>query len=295
MKSRILRATAASNTIRIFVANTTAMVNKAQAVHRASPVAIAALGRTLTATSIMGLMAKSHNEKITVTIDGKGPLGQIVAVGDAKGNVKGYISHPNVEGTNLYAGKLDVGSAVGIDGSITVIKDFGLKEPYMGSCPLVTGEIAEDLAAYFTFSEQQPSGVALGVLIDRDYTVKAAGGYIIQVMPDIEEETLTRLEDKLSKLEPITSIIEKGLTLEEMLDYILGDMETNILEYYDVDFICDCSRERLERALISIGEKDLREIIEEDKQAELVCHFCNQKYHFDEEDLIGLLKEATGN
>ncbi len=239
MKSKVLRATAASGTIRIFIANTTAMVDKAQSFHNGSAVAIAALGRALTATSIMGLMSKSEKEKTTLTIDGKGPLGQIVAVGDASGNVKGYVSYPDVEGTNLYDGKLDVGSAVGIGGNLTVIKDLGLKEPYIGASPLVTGEIAEDLAAYFTFSEQQPSGVALGVLVDTDYTIKAAGGYIIQVMPDIEEETLTRLEDKLKTIDPITSIIEKGLTLEEILDHILGDMDPKILEYYDVDFIRD--------------------------------------------------------
>lgn len=293
MKSRVIRATAASNKIRVFIADTTAMVDKVQNLHQTSPVAIAALGRTLTATSIMGLMLKSDKEKITVTINGGGPLGQIVVVGNAKGNVKGYVSRPNTESTNLYPGKLDVGSAVGKNGSITVIKDLGMKEPYVGSYPLATGEIAEDFAAYFTYSEQQPSGVALGVLVDVDYSIKAAGGYIIQVLPDIDEETLTKLEDKLTTLEPITSIIEKGLSPEEVLDYILGDMEPTILETYDVDFICDCNEERLEQVLISIGEKDLREITEEDKQAELVCHFCNKKYHFDEQHLTRLLNEIT--
>ncbi|MBU5677026.1 Hsp33 family molecular chaperone HslO [Alkaliphilus sp. MSJ-5] len=292
MKSTIIRATAASNKIRVFVANTTAMIDKVHKLHETSPVAIAALGRTLTATSIMGLMLKSEKEKITVNINGGGPLGPIVVVGNSKGNVKGYVSHPNTESTNLYPGKLDVGSAVGRDGSITVIKDLGLRDPYVGSYPLVTGEIAEDFAAYFTFSEQQPSGVALGVLIDVDYTIKAAGGYIVQVLPGIDEETLTKLEDKLASLEPITSIIEKKSTPEEMLDYILGEMEPTILESYEVDFICDCNEERLEQVLISIGEKDLREITEEDKKAELVCHFCNKKYQFNEEQLRKLLDEV---
>ncbi|QUH20242.1 Hsp33 family molecular chaperone HslO [Alkaliphilus sp. B6464] len=292
MKSTIIRATAASNKIRVFVANTTAMIDKVHRLHETSPVAIAALGRTLTATSIMGLMLKSEKEKITVNINGGGPLGPIVVVGNSKGNVKGYVSHPNTESTNLYPGKLDVGSAVGKDGSITVIKDLGLRDPYVGSYPLVTGEIAEDFAAYFTFSEQQPSGVALGVLIDVDYTIKAAGGYIVQVLPGIDDETLTKLEDKLASLEPITSIIEKKSTPEEMLDYILGEMEPTILESYEVDFICDCNEERLEQVLISIGEKDLREITEEDKKAELVCHFCNKKYQFNEEQLRKLLDEV---
>ncbi len=293
MKSKIIRATAASNKIRIFIADTTSMINKAQVIHKASPVAIAALGRTLTASSIMGLMLKSNKEKITITINGGGPLGQIVVVGNSKGDVKGYLPHPNIENINLHPGKLDVGRAVGKNGNITVIKDLGMKEPYVGTSPLVSGEIAEDLAAYFTLSEQQPSGVALGVLVDTDYSIKAAGGYIIQAMPGIDEDTLVKLEDKLKRLESITSIIEKGLRPEEILDYILGDMEAKILETYDVDFVCDCNEERLEKALISIGEKDLREIIEEDKQAELVCHFCNKKYHFDEEDLRKLLNEAV--
>ncbi len=293
MSSKIIRATAASNKLRVFVANTTEMVNKAQDLHQASPVAIAALGRTLTATSIMGLMSKSEKEKLTVTINGGGPLGQIVVVGNYTGNVKGYVTNPNTESTNLYPGKLDVGKAVGKNGNITVIKDLGLKDPYVGSYPISTGEIAEDFAAYFAFSEQQPSGVALGVLVDTDYTIKAAGGYIIQVLPNIDEETLTKLEKKLASLEPITSIIEKKNTPEEILEYILGDLEPTILESYDVDFICDCNEERLEKVLISIGEKELREIIEEDKQAELVCHFCNKKYHFDEEQLRKLLSEIT--
>ncbi len=293
MKSTIIRATAASNKMRIFVANTTAMVDKVQKLHEASPVAIAALGRTLTATSIMGLMLKSEKEKITVTINGGGPLGSIVVVGNSKGNVKGYVSHPNTESTNLYPGKLDVGSAVGRDGNITVIRDLGLKEPYVGSYPLSTGEIAEDFAAYFAFSEQQPSGVALGVLVDVDYTIKASGGYIVQILPDIDEETLTQLEERLGSLEPITSIIDKIQSPEEILNYILGEFEPTVLETYEVDFICDCNEERLEQVLMSIGEKDLREIVEEDKQAELVCHFCNKKYHFDEESLTRLLDEIT--
>jgi len=293
VKSTVVRATASSNKIRIFVANTTSMINKVQNLHGTSPVAIAALGRTLTATSIMGLMLKSEKEKITVTINGGGPLGPIVVVGNSKGNVKGYVSYPNAESTNLYPGKLDVGSAVGKDGSITVIRDLGLKEPYVGSYPLVSGEIAEDFASYFTFSEQQPSGVALGVLVDVDHTIKAAGGYIVQVLPDIDEETLTKLEDKLASLEPITSIIQNNATPEEMLNYILEGLEPTILESYDVDFICDCNEERLEKVLISIGEKDLREITEEDKKAELVCHFCNKKYNFNEEHLIRLIDEIT--
>lgn len=293
MKSKVIRATAASNKIRIFVADTTEMVDKAQRLHQATPVAIAALGRTLTATSIMGLMSKSDKEKLTVTIDGGGPIGQIVTVGNSTGNVKGYVSNPKVESTNIYPGKLDVGRAVGKNGRISVTRDLGLREPYVGSNPLVTGEIAEDFAGYFAFSEQQPSGVALGVLVDVDYTVKASGGYIVQVLPGADEETIAKLEEKLTFLEPITSIVDKKSTPEEILDHIFKDLNPTILASYEVDFICDCNDERLEKALISIGEKNLTEIIEEDKHAELVCHFCNTKYQFDEDHLKRLLKEAT--
>lgn len=291
MKSVVIRGTAAENSIRVFIANTTTMVEKARRVHEASPVAIAALGRTLTAVSMMGLMLKSENHKLTVKINGGGKLGSIVVVGNSFGNVKGYVVHPQTESTYIRPGKLNVGEAVGTKGDITVIKDLGLKDPYVGASSLVSGEIGEDFASYFLNSEQQPSAVALGVLVERDYTIKAAGGFIIQVLPNIHEETLSKLEEKLANLEPITVLMDKGMKEEEILNHVLGDFSPDILEKYDVDFVCDCSKERFERALISIGKKDLTEIIEEDEGAELVCHFCNKKHYFNKEELQKLLDE----
>ena len=293
MMSKILRATAANNYIRVFVADTTAMVEKARSMHQASPVAIAALGRTLTATSIMGVMLKGDKHKITVKINGGGPLGPIVVVGNAEGNVKGYVANPQVEGTLLFDNKLNVGEAVGKNGEIVVIKDIGLKEPYSGTYPLVSGEIAEDFASYFLYSEQQPSAVGLGVLVDVDYTIKAAGGYIIQVLPDIDENLLFILENRIQELESISTLLSREMGAEAILDYIIGDMEYKLLETYEVDFLCDCHEERLENALISIGRDELTEIIEEDGGAEMVCHFCNSKYYFDKERLLGLLERMN--
>ncbi len=289
MKNKVLRVTAANNSIRGFFSNTTALVEKAKELHITSPVAIAALGRTLTATSIMGLMLKEDNHKITVKINGGGPLGSIVVVANSEGNVKGYVANPQVESTYIRENKLNVGEAVGTNGAITVIKDIGLKDPYVGSYPLTTGEIAEDFASYFLYSEQQPAAVALGILIDVDYTIKASGGFVVQVMPDISEEVLTKLEDKLTTIESITVLMDKGMTEEEILNHVLGDFDPKILQEYEVDFICDCHVERLEQALISIGRKELVDMIEEDGGAEMTCHFCNKKYYFDKDHLTRLL------
>jgi molecular chaperone Hsp33 len=294
MKSNIIRATAANNSIRAFVANTTHMIEEARKIHHASPVAIAALGRTLTVTSIMGLMLKGEDEKITVRINGGGPLGSIIVVGYASGNVKGYIENAQVEGTTIRPGKLNVGEAVGVDGSIKVIKDLGLFNPYTGTYPLVSGEIGEDFAAYFMHSEQQPSAVAVGVLIDVDYSVKAAGGFIIQVLPDIDAITLAKLEDKIKGMESITSLMSRGIKEEDLLNFVLDGMEPQINSRQEVDFICDCSRERLGKALLSVSKKDLEEMINEDGGAELICHFCNKKYFFDKAYLIQQLNAMYG-
>ena len=291
MKSTVIRGTAANNSIRVFVADTTNMVEKVRKVHVTSPVASAALGRTMTATSIMGLMLKSENHKLTVQIKGGGKLGSIVVVGDSFGNVKGYVANPQVESSYTKPGKLNVGEAVGNKGDLTVIKDLGLKDPYVGTSSLVSGEIAEDFASYFLNSEQQPTAVALGVLVDRDYTIKAAGGFIIQVLPNVDEETIKKLEEKVMNLEPITTLMDKGMNEEDIFNFILEGMSPMILERYEVDFVCDCNKDRLEKALISIGRTELEEIIEEDEGAELVCHFCNEKYHFNKEELQKLLSE----
>lgn len=288
--SYILRGTSKNHGIRIFAADTTSMVEEARRLHNTSPVASAALGRALTASSIMGIMMKGDNDKLTLSINGKGPLGTIVCVADSKGTVKGYVSNPLVDIPSRADGKLDVGSAVGINGLVTIIKDMGMKEPYTGQYPLVNGEIAEDLTAYYAYSEQQPSAIALGVLVDVDYSIKAAGGFIVQLMPEAEEKDIDILEKNLSQITSVSHLIDDGKTPEDLINLVLKDLEPMIYEKIPVQYKCDCSRERIEKALISIGKKDLDEIIKEDKLAEISCHFCNTVYHFNEAELIDLRK-----
>jgi molecular chaperone Hsp33 len=288
--SYILRGTSKNHGIRIFAADTTSMVEEARRLHNTSPVASAALGRALTASSIMGIMMKGDNDKLTLSINGKGPLGTIVCVADSKGTVKGYVSNPLVDIPSRADGKLDVGSAVGIKGLVTIIKDMGMKEPYTGQYPLVNGEIAEDLTAYYAYSEQQPSAIALGVLVDVDYSIKAAGGFIVQLMPEAEEKDIDILEKNLSQITSVSHLIDDGKTPEDLINLVLKDLEPMIYEKIPVSYKCDCSRERIEKALISIGKKDLDEIIKEDKLAEISCHFCNTVYHFNESELIDLRK-----
>ena len=288
--SYILRGTSKNHGIRIFAADTTSMVEEARRLHNTSPVASAALGRALTASSIMGIMMKGDNDKLTLSINGKGPLGTIVCVADSKGTVKGYVSNPLVDIPSRADGKLDVGSAVGINGLVTIIKDMGMKEPYTGQYPLVNGEIAEDLTAYYAYSEQQPSAIALGVLVDVDYSINAAGGFIVQLMPEAEEKDIDILEKNLSQITSVSHLIDDGKTPEDLINLVLKDLEPMIYEKIPVSYKCDCSRERIEKALISIGKKDLDEIIKEDKLAEISCHFCNTVYHFNEAELIDLRK-----
>ena len=288
--SYILRGTSKNHGIRIFAADTTCMVEEARRLHNTSPVASAALGRALTASSIMGIMMKGDNDKLTLSINGKGPLGTIVCVADSKGTVKGYVSNPLVDIPSRADGKLDVGSAVGINGLVTIIKDMGMKEPYTGQYPLVNGEIAEDLTAYYAYSEQQPSAIALGVLVDVDYSIKAAGGFIVQLMPEAEEKDIDILEKNLSQITSVSHLIDEGKIPEDLINLVLKDLEPMIYEKIPVSYKCDCSRERIEKALISIGKKDLDEIIKEDKLAEISCHFCNTVYHFNEAELIDLRK-----
>jgi molecular chaperone Hsp33 len=293
MKNYVIRAVAANQSIRAFAAITTDMVEQARQIHEATPVATAALGRTLTAGAMMGVMLKGDKDKISIQIKGEGPLKQLLVAADYKGNVKGYVANPYVELPLREDGKLDVGSAVGKEGKLVVIKDLGLKEPYIGQLELTSGEIAEDITAYFAVSEQQPSAVALGVLVDRDRTVKASGGFIIQPLPGVRDEIITIIEDRLSYMPPITEMIDGNKSPEEVLEMILEDLDVEILEKKEVHLNCDCSVDRLEKALMSIGAKDLRELIDEDGQAELTCHFCNTKYHFDKPHLERLYTEAT--
>ncbi|WP_317367096.1 Hsp33 family molecular chaperone HslO [uncultured Tyzzerella sp.] len=288
----ILRATAGEGSVRVFIANTKETVQQAFLHHKTSPVMSAALGRALTAVSIMGSMLKSDDDLITIKIKGDGPGKGLIVTGDSKARVKGYPFNPIVDIPLKPNGKLDVQNALG-EGSLTVIKDMGLKEPYVGQIPLVSGEIAEDLTYYFAKSEQTPSAVSLGVLVDRDYSIKQAGGFIIQVMPNADENIINSLETKLATIKPFTTLLEEGNTIEDILNILLGDFGVNVLDKIPVKFYCNCSKERVEKALISIGKEEIENIIKEDKKATLHCHFCDKDYNFNEEDLKNILNECT--
>lgn len=288
--SHILRGASKDGSIRIFVADTTDLVEEARKFHNTTPVVSAALGRVLTATSIMGIMMKGEKDKLTVIVKGNGPIGSITAVSDSNGIVKGYPFNPEVNIPLRPDKKLDVGTAVGSEGVLSVIKDLGMKEPYNGQFELVNGEIAEDLTAYFAYSEQQPSAVALGVLVDKDYTIKASGGFIVQLMPDAHEESIEILEKNLEKIQSVSHLIEEGFTSKEILNIIMKDLEPVIYDEINVRYFCDCSRDRIEEALISLGNEEIQSIIDEDEEAEIVCHFCNKKYHFEKKDLKNLIK-----
>lgn len=292
MKDYVIRAIDKNKNIRIFISTTTNMVNKARQIHNTYPTATAAMGRLITAASIMGVMLKSKQDRLTLQIRGDGPIGTMVAVSDYNGNVKALVGTPNVDLPPREDGKFDVGGVVGKNGNIIVIKDYGLKKPYVGQVPLVTGEIAEDLANYYVVSEQQPSAVALGVLVGKDEIVKSAGGFILQVLPNIEEDELTKLENCLNNMESVSSLINKGMTPEEILDHIFGDFSMEVLERKEIEFVCDCSKEKMTKALISIGKDEIKDIIETDGMAELTCHFCNKKYVFNESDLQKILEKS---
>ena len=294
MGDYIIRATAANDSIRAFAATTRETVQKARELHNTTPVASAALGRLLTAGAMMGIMLKGEKDLVTIQIKGDGLLEGEIVTADSKGRVKGYVFNPNVDIPPKSPTKLDVGGAVG-KGFLTVIKDLGLKEPYVGKTELVSGEIAEDLTYYYAKSEQVASAISLGVLVDTDTNIKQAGGFIIQVMPGITEEILSRLESRINVVPYITELLSMGDTPESILNLILGDMDLQIIDKVPTEYYCGCSRERVEKALLAIGKDDLKKILEEDKKAELSCHFCNKVYNFDENDLKRLLAEAGGN
>ena len=288
----ILRIIEKNGAFRAFVADTTELVNKAVSLHNLSPVAAAAMGRTLTASAMMGLDLKGENETLSIQIDGDGPLGNIVTVADCHGNVRGYLDEPYVE-LPLKNNKLDVAAAVG-EGCLTIIKYMGMKEPYIGRVELQTSEIAEDIAYYFANSQQTPSVVALGVLVDVDYTIKAAGGFIIQLLPGADEQMIEKLEANVYTLESVTEMLSKGYTIERMAREILLGIDYEILLSTHPEYKCNCSRERMERNLISLGKKELQAIIEEQGEAELSCHFCKQKFNFTKDDLTQILEQAKG-
>lgn len=290
MKDYCIRVTTGNKEARAFFCTTRNMVEKARAYHHTTKVATAALGRTLTATSMMGLMMKNSTDKVTVIIKGGGPIGTILTTSNAFGITKGYVTNPNVEVENYENGKLNVAKAVGNEGTIKVIKDLGLKEPYNGEYDVVSGEIAQDFTYYFTVSEQTPSAVALSVLTKSD-EVEQAGGFIVQMMPDATDETISQIEKNISKLESITTMLDKGMTPEDIMNVVLEGLNPIILDKTEVGFECDCSKERVSKALVAIGKNELRTIIEEDKGAEVGCQFCNTKYKFSEEELTNLLNE----
>lgn len=292
-----------SGSYRVYMAITTDMVQTAVDIHRTTPVASAALGRVLTAAGLMGIMLKNDEDKLTVDFRGDGPAKQVLATAHGNGTVKGYIADPYIDIPLKKNGKLDVGGALG-KGKLTVIKDLGLKEPYVGTIALVSGEIAEDLTAYFFVSEQQNSSVALGVKVERDLSIGAAGGMIIQMLPGAEDGAVDALEDMIGKMLPVTAAIDKvkersaGMTDEglvrALMDEIFADMPEQyrpyVLEEREIRWECDCSRDRMARALATIGKDDMREIIEEDGRAELQCHFCLSRYEFSREELTGILE-----
>lgn len=290
MKDYIVRASAAGAQIRAFAAVTTNLVEEARERHQASPVATAALGRLLTGGVIMGSMMKNPKDMLTIQIKCSGPVGGLTVTADSQGNVKGYMHNPDVI-LPPKNGKLDVGGALG-QGVMTVIKDMGLKEPYSGQTVLQTGEVAEDLTYYFATSEQVPSSVGLGVLMEKDNTVRCAGGFIVQVMPFIEEEVLSRLEQNIQNLQPVTSMLDGQHTPEEMLSCVLDGLDMEITDTMPATFFCNCSRERIEKAIISIGKKDIQSMIDDGKDIEVKCHFCNEAYNYTVEDLELLLGKS---
>lgn len=292
MTDYIVRATAANNQIRAFAATTKETVEAARQAHNTSPVATAALGRLLTGGAMMGSMMKNDSDMLTIQIKGDGPIGGLTVTADSKGNVKGYVEHPEVMLPPNAQGKLDVAGALGI-GLISVIKDMGLKEPYVGQTILQTSEIAEDLTYYFATSEQVPSSVGLGVLMEHDNTLKQAGGFIVQLMPFVEEEVVDRLEANIKKISSVTSMLDRGMTPEEILGEVLDGFDVEVKDTMPAQFYCNCTKERVEKAIISIGKKDIQEMIEDGKPIEVNCHFCGKSYEFSVEELKTLIKKAT--
>lgn len=290
MQDYLVKAVAYEDKVRAYAIRTTDMINEAVERHQAWPTAAAALGRAMTAGSMMGSMLKGE-DKLTIKIEGGGPMGPIIVDSSSNGNTRGYAHNVEVHFDLNKQGKLDVSRAVGTNGALSVVKDLGLKEHFTGSVPIISGELGEDFTYYFVTSEQVPSSVGLGVLVNPDHTIKAAGGFIIQLLPGAEEEVVDRLEKQIENMPPVSKLIEKGKTPEEMLYVILGE-DVKILDKHPVSFSCHCSKERIANALVSLGSEELQDMIEKDGGAETQCHFCNEMYHFSASDLEQLKKKA---
>ena len=286
----IVRASAADGQIRAFAATTRELVEKAKKIHGTSPVATAALGRLLTGAAMMGSMMKGRSDVLTVQVMGDGPIGTLTVTADSMSRVKGIAQNPEVMLPASAEGKLDVGGAVG-KGMLRVIKDLGLKEPYIGEVDLISGELAEDLTCYFAVSEQTPSSVALGVLMNRDNTVAQAGGFIIQLMPDATEEVISHLEQKLTEVTAVSGLLAEGMTPEEILEYIFAGFDLKLLDKIPTSYYCNCSKERVEKALISLGAKELNAMIADGEPITMNCHFCGSNYTFSVDELKELARK----
>ena len=294
MSDYLVRAIGFNGQVRAFAVRSTETVAEAQRRHNTWPIVSAALGRSMTATVMMGAMLKG-NDKITVKIEGDGPTGPLIIDADAKGDVRGYVTNPHVHFELNEQGKLDVRRAVGTAGTLTIVKDLGMRDMFSGQTPIVSGEIAEDFTYYFATSEQVPSSVGLGVLVNPDNTVRAEGGFILQLMPGCEDETITAIEQHLATIEPVSKMIEKGYTPEQILEAVLGEEgQVEVLSKMPVQFQCQCSKERFGAAIIGLGVGEIQQMIDEDGQAEAHCHFCEEKYMFSKQELEGLIQEING-
>ena len=290
MSDQLIRAISKDGFVKATAVSTRALTERARQIHKTLPVATAALGRTLAAASMMGNALKEDGASVTLQIKGGGPLGTLLAVSDNQGNVRGTVDHPDVDLPLRSDGKLDVGTAVGSDGTLTVIRDLNMKEPYVGSVGLLGGEIAEDLAAYFVESEQIPTACGLGVLVDRDQSVLCAGGYLIQLLPGAGEDVIARVEGGVMAAGSVTGLLQENSDPEAMLRKVLSDFEIEVLERSPIEYRCYCSRERMERALISMGPEELKALIHDQGEAELTCRFCDNVQHFTRQQLEGLLE-----
>ena len=290
MQDYLVRGMTLDGFVKAVAIRSTDMVRRGAEIQKTTPNATAAFGRALTAASMMGNMQKVENGSMTMQIKGGGPIGTIVCVSDPEGNVRGYVTQPNVPLVEKYPGKLDVGATVGTDGTLTIIRDLQMKEPYVGSVPLVSGEIGDDVTCYFAQSEQTPTACALGVLVERDMSVKVAGGYLIQLLPGAPEETVDKVEKGIKRAGAVTTMLAQGMTPEDILGAVLGDLGVVFMETTPVEYRCYCSRERVTAALISLGKKELTEIMEEEKTFPVECQFCDTVYEFTPDDISSILK-----